>query len=73
VGLVIPHIGRLLVGPNHKRLLPVCLLLGGAYLLLIDDIARLVASVEIPIGILTAIVGAPFFIYLLHRGGRSWA
>ena len=73
VGLVIPHIGRLLVGPNHKRLLPVCLLLGSAYLLLIDDIARLVAGVEIPIGILTAIVGAPFFIYLLNKGGKGWA
>jgi iron complex transport system permease protein len=73
VGLVIPHIGRILVGPNHKRLLPVCLLLGAAYLLLIDDMARLVASLEIPIGILTAIVGAPFFIYLLHRGGKGWA
>lgn len=73
VGLVIPHIGRLLVGPNHQRLLPVCLLLGAAYLLLIDDIARLVASVEIPIGILTAIIGAPFFIYLLNRGGKGWA
>jgi iron complex transport system permease protein len=73
VGLVIPHIGRLLVGPNHQRLLPVCLLLGAAYLLLIDDMARLVASVEIPIGILTAIVGAPFFIYLLNRGGKGWA
>ena len=60
-------------GSNHKRLLPVCLLLGAAYLLLIDDIARLVASVEIPIGILTAIVGAPFFIYLLNRGGKGWA
>ncbi len=73
VGLVIPHIGRLLVGPNHKRLLPVCLLLGSTYLLLIDNIARLAASVEIPIGILTAIIGAPFFIYLLQRGGRGWA
>jgi iron complex transport system permease protein len=73
VGLVIPHIGRLLVGPNHQRLLPVCLLLGASYLLLIDDVARLVASVEIPIGILTAIIGAPFFIYLLNRGGKGWA
>jgi iron complex transport system permease protein len=72
VGLVIPHIGRILVGPNHQRLLPVCLLLGAAYLLLIDDLARTVASIEIPIGILTAVVGAPFFIYLLNRGGRSW-
>jgi iron complex transport system permease protein len=73
VGLVIPHIGRMLVGPNHERLLPVSLLLGAAYLLLIDDICRVVASVEIPIGILTAIVGVPFFLYLLNRSGRGWA
>lgn len=73
VGLVIPHIGRMLVGPNHKQLLPVSLVLGATYLLFIDNIARLVASVEIPIGILTAIVGAPFFIYLLNRSHRGWA
>jgi iron complex transport system permease protein len=73
VGLVIPHIGRALVGPDHKKLLPVCLLIGAAFLLLIDDIARVVASVEIPIGILTAIVGIPFFVFLLKRGGRGWA
>jgi iron complex transport system permease protein len=73
VGLVIPNIGRALVGPDHKKLLPVCLLIGAAFLLLIDDIARVVASVEIPIGILTAIVGIPFFICLLNRGGRGWA
>jgi iron complex transport system permease protein len=73
VGLVIPHIGRALVGPDHKGLLPVCLLIGAIFLLLIDDIARVVASVEIPIGILTAIVGIPFFVFLLKRGGRGWA
>jgi len=73
VGLVIPHIGRMLVGPNHKQLIPVSLLLGAAYLLVIDDIARTAASIEIPIGILTAIVGAPFFIYLLNRNNRGWA
>jgi iron complex transport system permease protein len=73
VGLVIPHIGRTLVGPDHKRLIPVCILLGAAYLLLIDDIARVALRVEIPIGILTAIIGAPFFIYLLNRGARGWA
>jgi iron complex transport system permease protein len=73
VGLVIPHIGRMLVGPNHKTLLPVSLLLGAAYLLLIDDICRVAASVEIPIGILTAIVGVPFFVYLLNRSGKGWA
>lgn len=73
VGLVIPHIGRALVGPDHKNLLPVCLLIGAIFLLFIDDIARVAASVEIPIGILTAIVGIPFFIFLLQRGGKGWA
>jgi iron complex transport system permease protein len=73
VGLVIPHIGRILVGPNHKRLLPVSALMGAAYLLLIDDICRVAIDVEIPIGILTAIVGVPFFIYLLSRGAKGWA
>jgi iron complex transport system permease protein len=73
VGLVIPHVGRTLVGPDHKRLIPICVLLGAAYLLLIDDIARTLLQIEIPIGILTAIIGAPFFIYLLSRGGRGWA
>ena len=72
VGLVIPHISRLLVGPDHRRLLPVSLLLGASYLLLIDDIARTASSMEIPLGILTAMIGAPFFIYMLSRGGKGW-
>lgn len=73
VGLVIPHVGRAVVGPDHKRLVPVCVLLGAAYLLIIDDLCRTLLSIEIPIGILTAIIGAPFFIYLLNRGGKGWA
>jgi iron complex transport system permease protein len=73
VGLVIPHIGRMLVGPNHKVLLPVSTLLGACYLLIIDDIVRTAASIEIPIGIVTAIIGAPFFLYLLSRGRWGWA
>jgi len=72
IGLIIPHIGRMLVGPDHKKLIPVVLLLGAIFLLLIDDIARTVAQVEIPIGILTAIMGVPFFLYLLTRGRRGW-
>jgi iron complex transport system permease protein len=72
VGLVIPHIGRMIVGPNHKVLLPVSVLLGAAYLLIIDDIVRTAAAVEIPIGILTAMVGAPFFLYLLRKGKWGW-
>lgn len=67
VGLVIPHIGRMLVGPDHKVLLPASLAIGAAYLIVIDDLARSVMSAEIPLGILTAIVGAPFFAFLLRR------
>jgi iron complex transport system permease protein len=73
IGLVIPHISRLLVGPDHRRLLPVSLLLGASYLLLIDDIARTASSLEIPLGILTAMIGAPFFIFMLSRGGKGWS
>ncbi|MCL2150469.1 MAG: iron ABC transporter permease [Dehalococcoidia bacterium] len=73
IGLIIPHIGRMLVGPDHKKLIPVSLLIGAIFLLLMDDIARTMAQVEIPIGILTAIMGVPFFLYLLARGRRGWA
>lgn len=72
VGLVIPHMGRLLVGPCHKRMLPVAALLGAAFLLMIDNVARTAISIEIPIGILTAIIGVPFFLYLLVKGRRGW-
>jgi len=73
IGLVVPHVGRMLVGPDHKALLPASLSLGASYLLVIDDLARTLISAEIPLGILTAIVGAPFFAYLLRRtqGGRT--
>ena len=72
VGLVIPHIGRMLVGPNHRLLLPATVSIGASYLLFIDDIARTVSAVEIPLGILTALVGAPFFGYLLRKTRGSW-
>jgi iron complex transport system permease protein len=68
VGLVVPHLMRLLVGPDHRLLLPASALAGGALLLLADLFARLVvAPAEMPIGIVTALIGAPFFIYLLMR------
>lgn len=72
VGLVIPHIARLIVGPNYDRLLPAAMLLGAAYLLLVDTLARGIAQVEIPLGVLNALVGAPFFLWLLARSRRSW-
>lgn len=72
VGLVIPHLARMIVGPNYKVLLPASLLLGGIYLLAVDDLARCLFSAEIPLGILTSMIGAPFFIYLLLNGKRGW-
>ena len=72
VGLIIPHIARMLVGPNFNRLLPASMLLGGTYLLLIDNLARSVTSIELPLSILTALLGAPFFLWLLISGRRLW-
>ncbi|WP_333858930.1 FecCD family ABC transporter permease [Clostridium sp.] len=72
VGLIIPHIARFLVGPNYKLLLPASILIGSTFLLLVDDVARSIFTVEIPLGILTAIIGAPIFIYLLLKGRRGW-
>ncbi len=72
VGLVIPHVGRMLVGPDHRLLLPATLSIGASYLLFIDDIARSATAGEIPLGILTALVGAPFFGYLLRKTHGTW-
>jgi iron complex transport system permease protein len=69
IGLVVPHLMRLLVGPDHRVLLPASLLAGASLLLLADLVARLLlAPAELPIGIVTALIGAPFFLYLLVRG-----
>jgi iron complex transport system permease protein len=73
VGLVVPHLARFLVGPSFPRLLPTAAILGGGYLLFIDTLARTLASVEIPLGILTAVIGTPFFIALLRSAHRSWS
>jgi iron complex transport system permease protein len=73
VGLVIPHVARMLVGPSFSRLLPASAVLGAAYLLLVDTLARSLSNNEIPLGILTAVVGAPFFLWLLAHGRRGWA
>lgn len=67
VGLVVPHFARLLVGSDHRILIPASALMGGAYLLLIDTIARTATTAEIPLGVLTAIVGAPIFALLLRQ------
>lgn len=71
VGLVIPHVARLLVGPDFSRLLPASALLGAIFLMFTDTLARTLISIELPLGVLTALVGAPFFLFLLARGGRQ--
>ena len=73
VGLVVPHIARTLVGPDFARLIPAAALLGGGFLLGIDTLARTAATVEIPLGILTALVGTPFFIWLLASVSNTWS
>ena len=73
VGLVVPHLARALVGPDFARLLPTSAILGGSYLLFIDTLARTAVSTEIPLGILTAVIGTPFFIWLLAGMQRTWS
>jgi len=73
VGLVVPHLARALVGPDFPKLLPTAALLGGSYLLFIDTLARTAAQIEIPLGILTAVIGTPFFIWLLAGMQRNWS
>jgi iron complex transport system permease protein len=73
VGLVVPHLARALVGPDFPRLIPTAALLGGGYLLFIDTLARTAAPVEIPLGILTAVIGTPFFIWLLAGMQKTWS
>ncbi len=72
VGLIIPHITRLLFGPDHRILLPASALIGGIFLVLSDTLARiLIAPAEIPVGVITAFFGAPFFLYLLRSKRRE--
>ncbi|GJE03715.1 FecCD family ABC transporter permease [Methylobacterium isbiliense] len=72
VGLVVPHLARFLVGPGFARLIPTAALLGAGYLLVIDTLARTIAPVEVPLGILTAVVGTPVFLWLLAGAERDW-
>ena len=70
--LVVPHICRMLVGPDHKVLIPASISIGAAYLLIVDCIARTVAPFEMPLGVLTSVIGAPFFFYLLRGRVSGW-
>src|SRR5262249_53503725 len=68
IGLIMPHLARMIVGPGFDRLLPTAMLMGASYLVLVDTLARTMARIEVPLGILTAVLGAPFFLWLLARG-----
>ena len=72
VGLLIPHAARLLVGPDFGRLLPLAMLLGAAFLLAVDTVCRTLATIEVPPGVLTALIGTPFFLWLFALARRSW-
>ncbi|MCG8499809.1 MAG: iron ABC transporter permease [Firmicutes bacterium] len=72
VGLITPHIGRMLVGTDHEKLMPVSIMIGGIYLLFIDNLCRLLYSAELPLSVLTALIGAPIFGVLLKKTGGNW-
>ncbi len=72
IGLLVPHVARALAGPDFARLLPAALLLGGGYLVAVDVLARTIAPIEVPLGILTAAIGAPFFLWLLLTARQGW-
>ncbi|MCS7279846.1 MAG: iron ABC transporter permease [Thermodesulfobacteriaceae bacterium] len=71
VGLMVPHLIRMLIGPDHKVLLPLALAGGGAFMIAADTLSRTLTSFDIPVGIITALTGAPFFIYLMKKGGKE--
>lgn len=72
VGLIVPHIARMVAGPDYSKMMPGAILTGGIFLLVMDDVARCISAQEIPLGVLTAVVGAPFFLYLMFRGRKSF-
>ena len=73
IGLMVPHLVRMLAGPDHRRLLPLSMAGGAAFMIIADTVARNLTAADVPVGIITALAGAPFFIYLMRRGGaESW-
>ena len=72
VGLIIPHIARMLVGPDNKVLIPASALIGATYLVVVDDVSRVLFNVEIPIGISTSLIGIPFFAIILRKARKGW-
>ena len=73
VGLMVPHLIRMMTGPDHRSLVPLSMAGGAAFMIFSDTVARSLADIDIPVGIITAVIGAPFFVYLMKRGGKeSW-
>jgi iron complex transport system permease protein len=72
IGLIIPHICRMIVGPDNRLLLPASVLMGAIYLLVVDDVCRLLFSFEVPTGIVTSLIGIPFFVLVLKNAHRGW-
>ena len=72
VGLLVPHAARLLVGPSFARLLPLAMLIGAGFLLAVDTLCRTVSTIEVPPGVLTALIGTPFFLWLFALSRRAW-
>ncbi|MGN1033407.1 MAG: iron chelate uptake ABC transporter family permease subunit, partial [Intestinibacter sp.] len=73
VGLVIPHISRMIIGTDNRVLMPTTILLGSSFLLIVDTICRTLTGAELPLGIITSLFGGPFFIYLLKKTkGANW-
>ena len=71
-GLIVPHMVRMMVGPDNRQTIPLNFLFGGTFLLVIDDFSRTMASFEIPIGVITMLIGAPIFLYLLKKTNIGW-
>jgi iron complex transport system permease protein len=72
IGLLVPHLARLVVGPAFRRLLPLAIVLGAAFLLAVDTLARTAGGVEVPLGVLTAVLGTPLFLWLMAASRRAW-
>lgn len=72
IGLMVPHIVRMVTGPDHRRMIPLTMACGATFMICADTAARNLSSADVPVGIITAIAGAPFFMYLIRRGKESW-
>jgi iron complex transport system permease protein len=72
IGLLVPHAARMLVGPGFPRMLPMAMILGAGFMLAVDTLARTIATIEVPPGVLTALLGTPLFLWLLAKSRRAW-